>query len=120
MVEMIAFCELTCTKCPAFLATQKDDDNERMKVSELWSKGRSWSTEFNAEIKQEDINCDECLSENGRLWEYCKVCEIRKCSRARHVENCAYCDNYVCEKLRKFIDVAHDARLTLEEIRKSL
>ncbi len=55
MDKMIAFCGIVCTECPAFLATQKDDHNERMKVAELWSK------EFKAEIKPEDINCDGCL-----------------------------------------------------------
>jgi hypothetical protein len=32
---MISFCGLTCTECPAFLATQKDDDQEREKVAKL-------------------------------------------------------------------------------------
>jgi hypothetical protein len=48
---MISFCGLTCTECPAFLATQKDDDQERDKVAKLWSK------EYHSDIKPEDINC---------------------------------------------------------------
>jgi len=114
MDKMIAFCGITCTECPAFLATQKDDHKERMKVAELWSR------EYNAEIKPEDINCDGCLSENGRLFSHCKVCEIRKCGQEIRVKNCAYCDGYPCEKLNKFFDMVPDARLTLEEVRKSL
>lgn len=114
MDKMIAFCGITCTECPAFLATQKDNDNERMKVAELWSK------EFNAEIKPDDINCDGCLSENGRLFSHCNVCKIRKCGQERHVENCACCNDYACENLNKFFETVPDARLTLEEIRKNL
>ncbi len=114
MDKMIAFCGLTCTECPAFLATQKDNNSERKKVAELWSK------QFNAEFKPEDINCDGCLSESRRLIGHCEVCEIRKCGREKHVKNCAYCDDYACEKLNKFIDGAPDAKTTLEEIRKSL
>jgi len=114
MEKMIAFCGITCTECPAFLATQKDDDNKRRKVAELWSK------EFNAQFKPEDINCDGCLSENERLFSYCKVCEIRKCGQERGVKNCAYCNDYACEKLSKFFDMASDAKTTLEEIRKIL
>ncbi|MQY58729.1 MAG: DUF3795 domain-containing protein [Clostridia bacterium] len=114
MDKMIAFCGIVCTECPAFLATQKDDHNERMKVAELWSK------EFKAEIKPEDINCDGCLSENGRLFGHCKVCEIRKCAQEKGIKNCAYCDDYACEKLSKFFGMASDAKATLEEIRKSL
>ncbi|KUK85723.1 MAG: Uncharacterized protein XE03_1923 [candidate division TA06 bacterium 34_109] len=31
MDKMIAFCGLICTECPAFIATQKNDDIERKK-----------------------------------------------------------------------------------------
>lgn len=47
MDKMIAFCGITCTECPTFLAMKEDDDNERAKVAELWSK------KFNVEIKSE-------------------------------------------------------------------
>ena len=114
MDEMIAFCGINCTKCPALLATQKDDDIERRRVAEMWSK------EFNADIKPEDINCDGCLSESERIFNYCKVCEVRKCAQERSVENCAHCDDYACEKLNKIFGMAPDARPTLEEIRKNL
>jgi len=111
MDKMIAFCGIVCTECPAFLATQKDDDNERRKVAELWSK------EFKAEIKPEDINCDGCLLENGRLFGHCKVCEIRKCAQEKDVKNCAYCDDYTCEKLSKFFEMAPEAKITLNKLR---
>ena len=111
MDKMVAFCGIVCTECPAFIATQKDDDNERTKVAELWSQ------EFKAETKSEDINCDGCLSENGRLFNHCTVCEIRKCGREKNVENCAYCDDYACEKLGKFLEIASGAKTTLDELR---
>ena len=112
---MIAFCGLTCTECPAFIATQKDDDKERKKVAKVWSK------EFNSDIKPEDINCDGCLTEESdRLFSHCKVCEIRKCGQEKEVKNCAYCDDYACEKLTKFFDMAPETKTTLAEIRKNL
>jgi hypothetical protein len=114
MDKMIAFCGITCTACPAFLATQKDDDSERKKVADLWSK------QFNAEIKPEDINCDGCLSESGQLFGHCEVCETRKCGQEKRVTNCAHCADYACEKLNNFIDQVPDAKTTLEEIRKNL
>ncbi len=115
MDKMIAFCGLTCTECPAFIATQKDVDKEREKVAKAWSK------EFKCEIKPEDINCDECLTEKGgRVFNYCKTCEIRKCGQEKEVKNCAYCDDYACEKLTKFFDMAHEAKTALAEIRKNL
>ncbi|HIH98348.1 MAG TPA: DUF3795 domain-containing protein [Thermoplasmata archaeon] len=114
MEKMIGFCGIVCTECPAFLATQKDDDNERKKVAELWSN------QYNADVKPEDINCDGCLLESGRLVGHCKVCEIRKCGQRKSLKNCAYCGEYACEKLNKFFEMAPDARDTLEEIRKNL
>ena len=114
MDKMIAFCGLNCTECPAFIATQKDDDKKRERVAKIWSK------EFNSEIKPEDINCGGCLVESDLLFSHCKVCEIRKCGREKEVKNCAYCDVYVCEKLTKFFDMAPDAKITLSEIRKNL
>ncbi|KUK85724.1 MAG: Uncharacterized protein XE03_1924 [candidate division TA06 bacterium 34_109] len=83
-------------------------------MAELWSK------EFNSEIKPEDINCDGFLEKSGRLFNYCQVCEIRKCGQEKEVKNCAYCDDYACEKLTKFFNMAPEAKTTLAEIRKNL
>ena len=114
MEKMIGFCGIVCTECPGFLATQKDDDEERRKVAELWSK------QYNADIKPEDVNCDGCLSESGRLIGHCKVCEVRKCGQDKSLKNCAYCDEYACEKLNKFFEMAPDAKTNLEAIRNNL
>jgi hypothetical protein len=114
MAEIIAYCGLYCDECPAYIATQKDDDEERKKIAENWSK------EFGAEIAPEDINCDGCLSEEGRHIGFCAMCEVRKCGLEREVVNCAYCDEYGCEKLTKFWNMAPIAKKHLEEIRKKL
>jgi len=114
MDKMIGFCGIICTECPAFLATQKDDDKERERVAKLWSG------EFNAKIKPDDINCDGCLEEAGRLFSHCKVCKIRKCGLEKGVTNCAYCDDFICEKLDEFLKMVPEAKQTLEEIKKGL
>jgi len=80
MDKMIAFCGLICTECPAFIATRKDDDKEREKVAKVWSK------EYKCDMKTEDINCDGCLEESGRLFNYCKTCEIRSVGRKRKLK----------------------------------
>ena len=114
MNKMIAVCGAICSGCPALLATQKDDDAKRKEIAELWSK------QYNADIKPEDINCDGCMSQGKRVFNYCNVCEIRKCGKERHVENCAHCNEYACEKLTEFFAMAPEAKTTLEEIRKNL
>ena len=112
MDEMIAFCGLTCSGCPAYVATQNDNDDDRRRVAEMWSK------EYGADIKPEDINCDGCLRSDGRHIDYWRVCEIRKCGQDRGVVNCARCDDYACEKLVKFFEKAPEARDKLSSIRQ--
>jgi len=112
--KMIAFCGITCAECPAYIATQKNDDNERKKVAEMWSK------ELSSGINLEDINCDGCLQDEGRLFSYCRECPIKKCAQEKGLKNCAYCDEYPCERLNKILDFVPDAKLTLEEIRKNI
>lgn len=114
MEKMIAFCGLSCTDCPAFIATQKDDDEERKKVAEKWSK------DHDVALKPEEINCDGCLIDGDRVFNYCKVCEIRKCGKEKKVKNCAYCEDYACDKLTKFFEMAPEAKTTLDGLRKNL
>ena len=113
MAEMIAFCGGICTKCPAFLATRNDDNEERRKTAELWSK------KYDADIKPEQINCDGCQSNSGAFF-YCNICEIRKCGREKGVKNCAYCDDFICEELGKFFAMAPEGKATLDRIREGL
>jgi hypothetical protein len=114
MDGIIAFCGLNCADCPTFKATQSDDDEERKRVAEMWSK------EYGAAIKPEDINCNGCISQDGRHIDYWNTCEIRKCGQQKAVENCAYCDEFACEKLEKFFGMVPQARKTLETIRQNL
>jgi len=114
MDDMIAYCGLTCTGCPAYVAARTDDDDLRKKTAEEWSK------QFKAEIKPEDINCDGCIVTDGRHIGYCAMCEIRKCGLEREVENCAHCADYACEKLTAFLEQVPAARKKLDEVRQGL
>jgi len=108
-------CGLTCTDCPAFLATQADDDAAKKAIA------AGWSAHYGMEFKPEDINCDGCLSEGGQLSGYCRnICQVRPCAQEREVENCVYCDDYACEKLSDFLAQVPQAKATLERIRKSI
>jgi hypothetical protein len=113
MEKMMAYCGLICTDCPAYIATQKNDNEARKKVAEEWSK-------HDAALKPEDINCDGCLADTERLFKFCNVCEVRKCGKARGVVNCAYCDDYGCDKLTEIFKMAPEAKTRLDELRKTL
>ena len=114
MQDIVAICGLTCTECPAFLATQNDSDEERKRVAETWSK------EYNSDINPEDINCDGCLPGQSRYFQHCFECDIRACGIARGLENCAHCDDYACEKLERFLGIVPTARTKLDSIRAGL
>ena len=111
MTKMIAYCGLDCAGCPAYLATQADDDNKRAEVA------KEWSASYNADIKPEQINCNGCRSDEQKFFYCSDMCEIRKCGIEKGVENCAGCDEYPCEKLEAFFRMAPDARTTLDALR---
>ncbi|MBW2624223.1 MAG: DUF3795 domain-containing protein [Deltaproteobacteria bacterium] len=111
MTEMIAYCGLNCIECVAYQATQADSDEQRARVAEQWSKM------FGSEVAPEEINCDGCKSDTGRLFTHCFSCEIRACAMEKKVENCAVCEDYGCETLTSFLEMASEARENLEKIR---
>ena len=110
--KMIAKCGLVCSECPAYIATQTNDDALRADTA------RKWSEMFKSDIKPADINCDGCPTESPRLFGYCTTCDIRKCARGKKLATCASCPEYACEKLDKFLVQAPEARKVLEELRK--
>ncbi|MFC1724729.1 DUF3795 domain-containing protein [candidate division KSB1 bacterium] len=114
MERRISICGLVCSDCPAFIATQADDDEARVKTAQEWSK------QYNSDIKPEHINCDGCYPGDGKLFHYPTICEIRKCGFEKGVINCAYCDEYACDKLTEFFKLVPAAKTALDEIRKGL
>ena len=110
--KMIAKCGIVCTECPAYIATQKNDDALRAETA------KKWSEMFKADIKAADINCDGCQSESQRLFSYCQTCEIRKCAREKKAATCAACPEYSCAKLDAFLTQVPEARKVLEGLRK--
>jgi hypothetical protein len=111
MQEIVAYCGIVCTECPAYKATQKNDNEARAKVAEEWSK------QYQHPFKPEDINCNGCLAVGDVQVGYCRVCEIRKCGSDRKVVNCGYCVEYPCAKLSDFHGRVAEAQAKLEAIR---
>ena len=114
MNKIIAYCGLVCSECPAYIATQADDQAALEKVAVQWRE------EYNApNITVESVICDGCL-DGGRKCSHCADCEIRTCGVERGVVNCTYCPEYACEKLERFFGFAPDARAVLDQVRRSL
>ncbi len=116
MTQIIAYCGLACSECPAYLATQANDDTARERVATEWRKAYGAS-----HLTADDINCDGCLAENGRLFGHCQECPIRACAAERGLTNCAHCDGYEgCEHLTEFFNMAPEAKAILDQIRAQL
>ncbi len=111
MEKIIGYCGIVCTECPAFLATKNNDNKARKKTAETWSK------EFNADIKPEEINCEGCHAKTGVLFAHCTVCEIRKCGLTKEIATCADCMEFSCQKLSNFHKMVPDAKKTLDSIK---
>jgi len=114
MNKMIAYCGLVCTDCPAYIATQADDQAALEKVAAQWRE------EFNApDITVEWVICDGCWI-GERKCGHCFECEIRACAVERGIVNCAHCAEYACDKLKGFFGFAPEAQAVLDEIRRGL
>ena len=110
MQKAIAFCGLRCTECPAFIATKNNDHEARVKTAAMYAK------KYGLHMKPEEINCDGCGREGGRLISYCQTCEIRKCGREKGVDNCTACDERPCQKLLDFHSFSPEAKASFEAV----
>jgi hypothetical protein len=114
VTQMFAYCGLDCATCPAYIATQADDQAAKEKIV------AEWRIQFNApEMPVEAATCDGCTA-SGRHGGYCGTCAVRACGAKRGVVTCAHCPDYGCEKLEAFLLMAPPARENLEAIRRSL
>lgn len=112
--KIIAYCGLICSDCPAYIATQANDQEALEKVAAQWRE------EYDApNMTVKSILCDGCL-DGPRKCGHCAECEIRACAVAKGVLNCAHCNDYACEKLIGFFDFVPDAKVVLDGIRQNL
>jgi len=110
MSEMIAYCGLNCTECPALLATRANDEEKAQSIA------REWSTQFGVNVTAANVWCDGCLV-GGKKCAHCGECEIRACGIEKGVENCAHCAEYnTCGKIQGFFTMAPMAKTNLEKI----
>lgn len=112
MDKMVGYCGIVCSDCPVLVATQKNDDVERGRVAEIFTK------QYGKDYRLEDINCDGCVSDSSCIFRYCNFCEIRKCGREKKVKNCGFCTEYPCERLSGLFAKYSVAKETLDGMRR--
>jgi len=110
MTEMNAPCGLVCTTCPTFIATLNDDDEARRKTAAYYAE------RFGFDLTPDEINCDGCLSEGGKLIGYCRSCGIRECCLEKGLEHCVACGEQPCDKLNEFHRFSPEAEVSFKRI----
>ncbi len=105
MGEIMAYCGLLCSDCPAYKATVADSMALRKEAAERWSEM------FKTTIKPEEINCRGC--DSNVLFSHCKVCEIRACAKEKAVEDCGKCGSFACAKVEGVLKFDDSARQRL-------
>lgn len=110
MNKLIAFCGYDCSKCPVYIASDKDNRYKEELVEKMSSKEYKYAAE--------DIYCSGCTDLKGKCFKYCRECEIRLCGIKNRVENCALCGSYPCDKIEKLIERSPKAGEALENIRE--
>lgn len=71
MAQIRGYCHRVCNECEIFIVTQADDDQKRTTMAV------DFSELLDQPFKPEDINCDGCSVEGGRLFKLAKACSIR-------------------------------------------
>jgi len=108
--QIIAYCGLVCTECPALIATRENDTPKLKELALEW---------YGAEGDAAFCLCDSCTT-SGRKNNHCLECGVRLCAIERSVANCAYCEDYGCETLTGLFQYIPLAKESLERIRASL
>jgi hypothetical protein len=116
MSTMIAYCGIICSECPSYVATMA---NDQAALESLAARARE--EQKNPAITVQDVTCEGCLTESERLCSYCAQCDVRASARQKGVANCAHCAEYeTCGTIAAFLEMAPEAKATLDKIHASL
>ena len=108
---MIAPCGINCGKCDVYTATISNDEELRVKTA------HTWTAELGLELKPEEMYCDGCLADTGRIFKFCRVCDVRTCASEKTLATCAPCDEFGCSKVQAIWKIAPGAQRLLEKMR---
>ncbi|WP_372751480.1 DUF3795 domain-containing protein [Labilibaculum sp.] len=108
----IAYCGIDCSKCPAYVATEKEQKNVRIKIAKLWSDREN-------HYESCEISCKGCREPWGKKFRHCANCEVRECARKKLYTSCADCPQYPCTKLNDLLQSLDEkiVRINLDELK---
>lgn len=113
--DRIAYCGVNCSTCPAFVATQKKQEQVRIRIAKLWS-------DEDHQYKACEITCKGCHEPWGKKFRHCQECEVRECARQKLFDTCAECNQYPCKKLLNLFDTLDEkiSRIDLNTLRQGI
>ena len=90
--DLMAPCGLYCGVCGIYIATR--DRNEKFKAVMANLYG----------TKPEDTECMGCMQPEPpkKLYNFCRVCTIRECVRAKGYYSCHQCKEWPCSMIENF------------------
>ena len=95
-----AVCGLYCGACPVY-RVRRDIMPEEQREKKLKKIHESMSARY--QLTLDDVHCDGCLAEGGRLTPYCRQCQIRLCAAGREgVTRCSDCADFPCSLITDF------------------
>jgi hypothetical protein len=108
--QIIAYCGLVCTECPAMVATRENDTHKLKALALEW---------YGEENNESYCLCNGCTTP-GYKNKHCLECGVRLCAVDRDVINCAHCVDYGCETLTGLFNLIPLAKENLDRIRSGL
>lgn len=93
MKPILSRCGYRCDLCLAYRPNVEADPRRQKKLSD------GWYTYFGFRIPANEIVCDGCWADDGRLID--AACPVRPCVIARGLQNCAQCADQGCAALEQ-------------------
>lgn len=112
--ERISYCGINCSTCPAYVATQKEQEPVKIRIAKLWS-------DQDYQYDACEITCKGCREPWGKKFRHCQDCEVRACARKKLYTTCAECADYPCQKLISLYQTLDEKiiRIDLDDLRRN-
>ncbi|HDM10047.1 MAG: DUF3795 domain-containing protein [Deltaproteobacteria bacterium] len=100
--ELMGPCGLYCGVCAILIADRDNNDKFKERLVNLYRGGipGKGTLPGSESLTIEDIKCSGCMSDN--IFKYCKICEIKRCTKQRGYVTCHQCDEWPCEYIENF------------------